>query len=422
MKTNILAFGLACAAGAALATPTVTGVSLTQDDDHLVTVSYNLDQTAIVTVSFSTNGVDIGAKNYADVGGEVNRIISAGDRKIFWRPEQTWPGHLVTNVALKATVKAWALDCPPDYMFSDVTFYEPKRNFFFYESADALPCGGITNRQRYIYSGLLMRKIPAAGVQWRMGATTTMLKAIGHDNNIAYKEREIPHYVTLTKDYYLGVFELTQRQARNYWGYKDGSDAAVYKPIVTISWNEIRGSTKGVGWPESADVDDDSLVGKVRSRTGFNGWDLPTMAQWEFAYRAGRGTNFYNGSDEVTEEMQSTTRPYGWANSIVSAVQPVGLLEPNPWGLYDMSGNAFEWCLDWFWQRYYNDPQGSDAENPKGPATSASVTTRVVRGGTVTSAFADATASNCSMLNPSQSTAYIGLRLCCPADFTELAD
>jgi len=99
-----------------------------------------------------------------------------------------------------------------------------------------------------------------------------------------------------------------------------------------------------------------------------NGYRLPTEAQWEYACRAGTETRWYYGEDE------NALKNYAWFH-IGSTKHQVGLLLPNNWGLYDMHGNIFEWCWDWYTDDY-NDAGGNN--NPKGALCGSD---RVGRGG-----------------------------------------
>ena len=168
--------------------------------------------------------------------------------------------------------------------------------------------------------------------------------------------------VTLTRPFYMGVFEVTRKQYVLVMGTNpSGTEDAL--PVDRVSYDMIRGSSNGAKWPSSSAVDASSFMGKLRTRTGLN-FDLPTEAQWEYACRAGTTTTYYWG-----DTMNGN---YAWYNDNSSNTPHiVGTKLPNSWGLYDMSGNAFEWCLDW----YANSFSGTD---PKGPSSGSQ---RVQRGG-----------------------------------------
>ena len=175
--------------------------------------------------------------------------------------------------------------------------------------------------------------------------------------------------VTLAKPFYMGVFEVTQKQWELVMGSWPGSGPSssygrggTY-PAYYVSYNDIRGSSSGARWPASSAVDASSFLGKLRARTGLD-FDLPTEAQWEYACRAGTATTYYWGD--------SMDGAYAWYyNNSGSKTHPVGTRLPNAWGLYDMSGNVWEWCRDWYGTLAY----GTD------PVGSASGSYRVDRGG-----------------------------------------
>jgi formylglycine-generating enzyme required for sulfatase activity len=101
-----------------------------------------------------------------------------------------------------------------------------------------------------------------------------------------------------------------------------------------------------------------------------NGYRLPTEAEWEYACRAGTKTTYFFGNDP------SKLEDYAWFESNSNGKpQPVGQKTPNSWGLYDMCGNVWEWCNDFYKVDYY---QESPKDNPRGPETGE---TKVVRGG-----------------------------------------
>ena len=164
--------------------------------------------------------------------------------------------------------------------------------------------------------------------------------------------------VTLTKPFYMGIFEVTQRQYELVMGSNPCSSTSFGKgdtyPVHYVTYNAIRGTSNGAKWPSSSAVDSSSFMGKLRARTGLD-FDLPTEAQWEYACRAGTTTAYYWG-----DTMNGN---YVWYGSNSSRkTQTVGTKTSNAWGLYDMSGNVCEWCLDWYGTLAYGtDPKGSSS-------------------------------------------------------------
>ena len=170
--------------------------------------------------------------------------------------------------------------------------------------------------------------------------------------------------VTLTKPFYMGIYEVTQKQWELVMESNPANFTDAVKPVEFVSYDDIRGSSNGAMWPTTNAVDASSFLGKLRKRTGID-FDLPTEAQWEYTCRAGTTTVFSYGN--------SANDDYMWySNNSSLETHEVGTKKPNPWGFYDMHGNVWEWCLDWdassFWA----------GENPEG-ATSGSQ--RVARSG-----------------------------------------
>ena len=170
--------------------------------------------------------------------------------------------------------------------------------------------------------------------------------------------------VTLTKPFFCGLFEVTQKQYSLVAGSNPSKFSGDKLPVENVSYNDIRGTSNGAKWPSSSAVDSSSFMGKLRARTGLD-FDLPTEAQWEYACRAGTTTKYSYGDSKNGDYMWNTS------NSS-SKTHEVGTKSPNPWGLYDMHGNVWEWCLDWYASSL------SAGTDPKG---SSSGSTRVLRGG-----------------------------------------
>ena len=143
------------------------------------------------------------------------------------------------------------------------------------------------------------------------------------------------HRVTLAKSFYMGLFEVTQKQ----WELVMGSNPSKVKgekdPVCDVCYDMIRGSHEGSEWPTSNAVDVGSFLGRLRAKAGID-FDLPTEAQWEYTCRAGTKTRFSHGDNEDSAYYADDQR----------GALEVGTRKSNPWGFYDMHGNVWEWCLD----------------------------------------------------------------------------
>jgi formylglycine-generating enzyme required for sulfatase activity len=154
-------------------------------------------------------------------------------------------------------------------------------------------------------------------------------------------------------------------------------------PVVNVSWNDVQ-----------------LFIKKIRQIT-FKKYRLPSEAEWEYAARAGTTTRYYCGDDE------DCIKDIAWyADNSNYIAHPVGQREPNAFGLYDMLGNVYEWCNDWYNQGYYD---ASPEANPKGPA---SATTRVKRGGGIGSSAGRVRATYRYGSPPDFSNVRLGFRLC----------
>ena len=178
-------------------------------------------------------------------------------------------------------------------------------------------------------------------------------------------QKDETHRVKISKPFYIGVFEVTQSQYALVTGNNPSRFKAGMRPVERVSYNMIRGSSDGAQWPLSSAVDLYSFMGRLRACTGLD-FDLPTEAQWEYACRAGTKSKYNNGG-ETEDDLEKVGRCV--KRSKQSAV--VGSYVPNAWGLYDMHGNMWEWCLDWTGALTFGmDPKGA-----------SSGTDRVFRGG-----------------------------------------
>lgn len=200
--------------------------------------------------------------------------------------------------------------------------------------------------------------------------------------------------VTLTKPFYIGIFEVTQKQYQLVMGGNPSHFPGEKRPVEQVSYDTIRGKSSGAQWPSSSAVDAVSFLGRLRIRTGLE-FDLPTDAQWEYACRADTTTAFCCGDH--------ANGAYMWyASNSSDQTHDVGLKKPNAWGLYDMHGNVCEWCLDWNGKFEYGT-------NPKGPSSGAK--RRVRRGGSWKNNPRLSTSSIRDHCYPSNGHNTIGFRL-----------
>jgi len=168
------------------------------------------------------------------------------------------------------------------------------------------------------------------------------------------KDDQPVHTVNITKPFYMAKYPCTQAQ----WEQLMGSNPSCFKgnpsrPVDSVSYDMI--------------TEPDGFIDRM-NELGQGTFRLPTEAEWEYACRAGRTTEYYWGN--------TMNDDYCWYRSNAnSRTHPVGQKLPNSFGLYDMSGNVWEWCRDWYGSTYYSV---SSSDDPKGPGLGSS---RVIRGG-----------------------------------------
>jgi len=185
--------------------------------------------------------------------------------------------------------------------------------------------------------GMTLVKIPAGS--FSMGSSS-------------YSKETAVHTVNFAADFWLGQHEVTQAQ---------------YRQIMEASPIRFQDDTlpaERVSWEDAAEFC--RRLGARENKT----YRLPTEAEWEYACRAGSRAAFCFGDDD------SRLGEYAWYDAIAGdKTHPVGTRKPNAWGLYDMHGNVWEWCLDWYQEEFYSV---SPAADPKGPDSGQF---RVLRGG-----------------------------------------
>ncbi len=411
-KVLILVFAAMLAVSASANEMVISNAVLKQSGTRLVTVSYNLgEEPAIVTVDFLTNGVSIGEANFSNVEGDVNRLVTETNsmRTIRWQPRLSWPGH--THTCLTAKVTAHLPEEPPDYMVVSLGD-DTAPAIAYYVSTNAFPEGGLSN-DIYRTSRLVMRRIHAAGVRWQMGATAADFEQAGL--TATPRADEAAHYVTLSEDYFIGIYPVTQEQYRRMTGaaalgghYYTYADSPI-RPRCGINYDHLRGSGTGTGHNS---LTSSCAIKKLRNLTGID-FDLPSDAEWEYACKAGTTWLLYTG--EAYTEGNVSKIAWHWDISLYSDVNErqthaVGQKTPNAWGLYDMIGNTLEWCRD----KYKANLGTNEVVNPIGTVGNE----RVLRGSRFNyswTPYARTTyrSSDITYRSSDQAKAY-GFRVVCP--------
>ena len=375
---------------------TVSGVGFSQDPQTgRATITYSIDEPAIITVDVRTNRGDgvyasIGADKLRLISGEVNKFVTNVNSSVSasWPLNSSMPEQTIG--AARVVVSAWSTNAPPDYMAINLIDTDVVR---YYVSADAFPVP--VTSDMYKTEWLVMRRIPATGVRWHMG----------------YPNQN-DHVVTLSEDYYIGIYEFTVGQ----WlrcGLVKISDTYVFAnellPASSTKYEFLRGTVgEGINWPATGhNVLADSPIDVFRTKFGME-VDLPTEAQWEYACRAGTGTETYNGCAN-SESLAATNGWYGLKSW--NQMGSVGHLAPNPWGLYDMYGGMLEWCLDWY---DANADLGQlETTDPKG-VTSSPVDKRVQRSSGWNDVYTRLYSNFRANLAPGTAYATCGFRLVAP--------
>lgn len=208
---------------------------------------------------------------------------------------------------------------------------------------------------------------------------------------------ERQHIVSLSTPFYMQTTEVTQGQ----WTAVMGSNPSHFDtcgtdcPVEMVSWNEAQNFIDALNASE----------GRTNCNTTPNTcYSLPTESQWEYAARGGTVTAFYNGEITNTNCLDPNLDKIGWhCGNANSTTHPVAGKVPNNWGLYDMSGNVWEWCED-----VYDDYPDGPATDPTGVTTGSN---RVMRGGSWRSYAMFARSANRSRKSPGFSSNYLGFRV-----------
>ncbi|MBR5901196.1 formylglycine-generating enzyme family protein [bacterium] len=375
-KGALMLLVLTVASVGAFADVTVTSVTAQQawPFKRSVVINYTLESNTQGATVFSVDfygTFDDGETifNLKDRGtlekeGASGVLFEAGTHKVIWTPSSDLT---LKSSNLKIKVSAADITSEATYLVVDLSGGTGASSYPV-SYLSSVPEGGWGNE--YKTTKLVLRLVQPG--TFTMGSPSD---EIGRDTSAS---GELQHQVTLTKPYYIGIFEMTQGQYERIMG-KNPADIVIAQDhsVNEVSYDMIRGTNQGQNWPADNNVDSDSFIGVLRNKTGLV-FDLPTEAQWEYACRAETTTALNSGKDltnatvcpnmaEVGRYTHNTTD--GKGNYFVAPGQYL----VNNWGIYDMHGNLAELCLD-----YYAGYSADSQTDPKGPSTG---TLRVQRGG-----------------------------------------
>ena len=230
----------------------------------------------------------------------------------------------------------------------------------------------VANSGRFTVRGVSFEMVRVEGGTFRMGATSEQ----GSD---VWDNEKPVHSVTLS-GYYIGKTEVTQALWKAVMGINPSRFKGDYLPVENVSWDDCQ-----------------EFIRKLNSMTGQN-FRLPTEAEWEFACRGGNNSRGYKYSG--SNNLGSVAWYDGNSGN---KTHPVGTKAPNELGIYDMSGNVWEWCADW-----YGDYSSGAQTNPTGPYGGSN---RVYRGGSWNYDVGRCRSSNRDFYYPWIRDIILGLRL-----------
>ena len=391
MKMTLGSLVACLALGAMADTPTISDVVVRQrwPWSRLVNIDYVLSCDATQRVDVAVAAYDGSAALTLPTDSLSGDLygVAPGAGRIVWDPTKSaYTNNILTRFRVTLTPTF-----SPVYMILDLTKAagaSDQVEYIYPGDARLVTYGrftnvwfGVTNDSVYATTKLVLRHVHAGSFK------------MGDNVNIS---------TTLTKDFYAGVFEVTEAQ---WQMIMNGTVGTSMKPKALVSYNDIRGATNSVpsvNWPTTGTtVSSTSLIGELRAVTGLTTFDLPTDAQFEYLCRAGT-TSYYNDGESSSADTSVLNRLAWWLNNSSGATHTVGGKEMNGWGLYDTHGNVWEMCLDW-------SASQTGGTDPVGPTSGSA---RVCRCGAYDSAANRNSSSARGTAAPSDSTGSVkGFRL-----------
>jgi len=205
------------------------------------------------------------------------------------------------------------------------------------------------------------------------------------------RDQQPQHQVKISKGFEILKYEVIQAQWEAIMGSNPSFYKGEYNPVENISWNECQ-----------------TFIMKLDELNPSFNYRLPTEAEWEYCCRAESGTKYGYGDNESRLGNYAWYNHYPYNGSLDAPdrmTHPVGLKYPNTWGLYDMHGNVWEWCQDWYDKSYYEDSPNTD---PKGPDSG---THKLARGGSYQDSYSWCVSSFRWCVKPEVRFRHLGVRL-----------
>lgn len=364
-------------AGSANADPSISNVSARQrwPWNSLVDVDFSVDGAA------AGEAYAVSVSGTATIGGKdatfsartfaTEPIAKAGANRVVWDFGADYPETKVDDLLVTVTATPFS-DTTPLYLVVDVS--------------------GGTSAAKWPFHYTTTAPVHTAGVEDPCKTTEIWLKRVkagtmtlGSGNGSSNPKKYPSHTCTLTEDYYLGIFPVTQAQCRNIYGsycsmFTNGLYRAT-RPVDSIRPDYIIYPYFDSSNP-TASPNATTVLGRLKARTGLQ-FMIPTEWQWEYACRAGSSAEQYSGAQYRCSSNSNPPDDYEWKGeqgmwSADYGTSYVDQYPPNPWGFYSMLGNVWERCLN----RGASVTKDSVLTDPLGPSgTGDSTRSRPAMGG-----------------------------------------
>ncbi|MCF7708294.1 MAG: SUMF1/EgtB/PvdO family nonheme iron enzyme [Verrucomicrobia bacterium] len=334
---------------------------------------------------------------------ESRRIIDSD----YWPDNETYQGEAPVIIEQPSDVSIGRGDSVTFTVEAEADPF-PKYQWYFNdrripgETGSTLTVNNIDNYDQGIYSVLVSNPIGKVksrnaqlhigeyieGYVWMPSGTFTMGSPAEEEGHRANESPQTE--VDITQGFWISQYEVTQEEYEAVMGenpsqFKEGMNL----PVDNISWNDAVAFCNELTARERA-------AGRLPAGYVYR---LPTEAEWEYACRAGTTTRYYFGDDMSGEEIDD----HAWYDdNSQQSTHPVGMKEPNAWGLYDMYGNILEWCYD-----SYGGYPGGRVENPVANTDSSK---RMCRGGSWASNALECRSANRGVLNKEYHDYGLGVR------------